>query len=191
MPYPAQTDQKTIVETARMLIERQGVEGVSLALVASELGIKAPSLYRYVTSKNALLQEVVTLTFRQLFQAYDEALQEAGADPEGRMLAICRAHRRFAHAHPETYLLAFTTTRPEQRADERVLEEMVLPVQEIMAAIAGKEQSLPALRGALALIHGFVMLELKEQLRRGGDLSQAFEASVAAYIRGWQQHEQP
>ena len=58
-------------------------------------------------------------------------------------------------------------------------------MQEIMAQITGQEQSLPALRGALALVHGFVMLELKDQLQRGRDLTMAIDASVNAYLRGW------
>jgi hypothetical protein len=43
-----------------------------------------------------------------------------------------------------------------------------------------------ALRGALALVHGYVMLELKNQFQHGGDLRLAFEASVRAYLRGWE-----
>jgi len=187
MPYPAQTDRNTIIQTARTLIEREGVEQLSLARLATELGIKAPSLYRYIPNKAALLQAVNLLTYRQLFIAYETALQVAGDDPQDRMLAIFRAHRAFAHANPETYVLAYTTTVPEQRADERVLEQMARLIQELMSAISGPERSLAALRGALALVHGFVMLELKDQLKRGGDLTQAFEESIAAYVAGWQQ----
>ena len=185
MPYPAQTDRETIIQTARALIERDGVERLSLAQLAAALGIKPPSLYRHVPGKTALLQAVNWLTFKDLFQAYDEALQAAGAEPKARLLAILRAHRAFAHANPETYILAFTTTAPEQRADERALEQLALPIQEVMAHISGPEQSLPALRGALALVHGFVMLELKEQFRRGGDLTAAFERVIEAYLAGW------
>ena len=185
MPYPAQTDRETIIQTARTLIERDGVAHLSLAHLASVLGIKAPSLYRHVPSKTALLQAVVTLTFQQLFQAYDAAQAEAGSAPKEQLLAILRAHRRFAHANPRTYVLAFTTTVPEERADPRMLERRVLPIQEVMATLSGWEQSLPALRGALALVHGFVMLELNDQFRRGGDLDAAFEAAVNVYLAGW------
>ena len=65
-PYPAQTDRESIVETARMLIERDGMDALSLALLASELGIKPPSLYRHVSSKAALLQAVIEQTYRRL-----------------------------------------------------------------------------------------------------------------------------
>lgn len=182
MPYPAQTDYETIIETARGLIEREGAASLSLTQVASTLGIKPPSLYRYITGKTTLLQAVISLTFRRLFEAYDTALAAAGDEPRARLMAILRAHRAFAHANPETYMLAFTGPAP----DERALEQMALPIQAIMTAVAGPERSLPALRGALALVHGFVMLELNHQFRRGGDLTEAFEAAIAAYLAGWQ-----
>jgi hypothetical protein len=47
-------------------------------------------------------------------------------------------------------------------------------------------QSLAALRGLLALVHGFVMLEMNNQLRRSGSLEEAFTQSAAAYLRGWE-----
>jgi hypothetical protein len=64
--------------------------------------------------------------------------------------------------------------------------EWVLPIQELMTAIVGSKESLSALRGTLSIIHGFVMLELKGQFKRGGDLTEAFEASIEAYLSGWQ-----
>lgn len=186
MPYPAQTDYQTIVQTARTLIEQEGLEQLSLARLAATLGIKAPSLYRHVANKSALLQAVIVQTFELLFQAYKRALSDAGDDPKARLLALLRAHRAFAHANPSTYMLAFTTTAPEQRMSPQALEQLVLPIQEQMAALVGAERSLTALRGALALVHGFVMLELNEQLQRGGDLSAAFDESIQAYLSGWQ-----
>ena len=58
-------------------------------------------------------------------------------------------------------------------------------VQEIMARISGAENSLAALRGSLALTHGFITLELNGQFRRGGDLSETFDQIIRAYLAGW------
>jgi AcrR family transcriptional regulator len=184
-PYPPQTDREKIIDTAGAIIESEGVENLSLANLASVFGIKAPSLYRYVRSKNDLLKAVIERTFRKLFEAYQVTLQNAGATPEEQLLALFRAHRDFAHANPNAYILAYTTTTPELRGDPAELEAQAIVVQKIMAQISGNEQSLSALRGALALVHGFVMLELKDQLQRGGDLNEAFDASINAYLRGW------
>jgi AcrR family transcriptional regulator len=115
-PYPVQTDPETIVETARRLIERDGVEDLSLARLAAQLGIKAPSLYRYFKSKTDLLQTVIEHTYRRQFQAYQEALIGKPEDPVERLKALFHAHRTFAR-QPAYLYLAYTTTDPELRTD--------------------------------------------------------------------------
>lgn len=184
MPYPAQTSREAIVDAAQTLIERDGVEQLSLAGLAAALNIKAPSLYRHVASKAALIQLVNARTFGQLFAAYDAALGAGGGQPAEQMRRILYAHRAFARAHPARYVLAFTTATAEERPDDTALEELALPIQQVMAGVSGEAASLSGLRGALALVHGFVMLELHQQLRRGGDLDSAFAAAVDAYLDG-------
>lgn len=186
MPYPAKTDPDTIIEVARGLIERDGVEALSLGVLASELGIKPPSLYRHVDSKTALMRAVNERTIRDLFAAYEVALRKAGNLPEEKLLTVLRAHRKFAHANPVTYLQAFAGS-VGQRGDEETLVQLVLPIQDIMAGIVGEADSLTALRGALALAHGFVSLELNQQFQRGGNLTTAFEATIDAYLTGWRE----
>ena len=186
-PYPARTDRQQIIEAALELIERKGVENLSLNGVAAKTGVKTPSLYNHISGKKDLLRAVIERTFRELFAAYQPALQAEGTSAEERLRRVFRLHRNYAHAHPNAYILAYTTCDPDLRADPVELEGQALALQGVMAEISGEERSLPALRGALALAHGFVMLELREQLQRGGDLGQAFEASVEAYLRGWEQ----
>jgi AcrR family transcriptional regulator len=186
-PYPAQTNRETIIRTAASLVEREGVDGLLLSQVASELGIKSPSLYRHFSNKAALIQAVIELTFDRLYEAYQTALRNENGHPKERLMDIFHAHRDFAHANPNNYILAYTATDPDLRTDPAKLEQQAITIQAIMTQISGEEGSLSALRGALALVHGFVMLELKDQLQRGGDLRLAFEASVEAYLLGWQQ----
>jgi TetR/AcrR family transcriptional regulator, tetracycline repressor protein len=50
---PVSQDQ--IVETAMVLLERDGIEGVSFRKLAAELGVSAPTLYWHVDSKRRLL----------------------------------------------------------------------------------------------------------------------------------------
>jgi AcrR family transcriptional regulator len=185
MPYPAQIDRERLLAAAEQLIESGDAAELSLNVLASALGVKAPSLYRYVAGRDALLQAVNARTITRLFDAYGAALDQAGGDTLRELVAVLHAHRMFAHANPRTYMLAFTTSSPAQRPDPAQLVQLVLPLQARMAALVGAEHSLTALRGALALVHGFVMLELNSQLQRGGDLNAAFAASVEAYLAGW------
>jgi hypothetical protein len=111
-----------------------------------------------------------------------------GDTPHARLTAICHAYRAFAHRWPLTYGLNFANLNDSLRPDDAELEGVALPLQTLMAEIAGAAQAHAALRGMQALIHGFVMLELNGQFRRGGDLDAHFAQVVTAYLSGWTQH---
>jgi AcrR family transcriptional regulator len=184
MPYPGQIDQAQIVAQARTMIEAEGVEALSLQKLATALGVKAPSLYRHVGNRAALLRAVNEGTIAELIAAMQEAGNQQTGTPQAQLLAILQRFRHFAHAHPHCYLLFFTAQIGDTRPDEAWLVELVLPLQALMAQITGAAGALSALRGALALAHGFVMLELHQQLQRGGDLAAAYTQAITAYLRG-------
>src|SRR5215475_9638146 len=184
-PYPAQVDSEKIASKAREMIEAEGIDQLSLARLAAELGIKAPSLYRHVASKAELLRAVNTLTSQELVAAL--LVDDHGpTSPRERLQHVALAYREFAHRYPVTYRLAFSNTVPESQPDASLLEALALPVQDSWAAVFGPENSLAALRGAWALIHGFVTLELDGQFQRGGDLNATFDLVIDAYIAGWE-----
>jgi AcrR family transcriptional regulator len=184
MPYPTQIDPDCILEKTRELVEREGVEQLSLQKLASALGVKAPSLYRYFSSKTDLLRTLNLQTIALLTSSIDHAASKS-VDAQVRLLVMARAWRAFSQAFPQTYTLAFTNTNPEIQPDPRFLEKMAIPIQEVMAEISGQAGSLSALRGLWALIHGFLLLEISKQFRRGGDLEEAFVLSIEAYLKGW------
>ena len=114
-----------------------------------------------------------------MFVAFHEVLSDISAGPAERLRSVAYAFRSFAHQHPRRYVLAMTAEVAVTRPDEDLLVEMILPIQAIMAELTGEAASLSALRGFLALLHGFVMLEVHQQLQRGGDLDAAFDDSLA------------
>ncbi len=185
MPYPAQVDYNSLIETAHQMIEDDGLETLSLSKLAAAFDVKAPSLYKHVKNKAVLLREVNLLTQRRLVEYVLGAAQKSGDDPRARILALMNAYREFAHQNPHTYPLAYHFTDAETQPDPDALLQLALPVQNEMAAIVGEPDSLAALRGAWALVHGFVMLELGGQFQRGGDLPATFEKALQAYLDGW------
>jgi AcrR family transcriptional regulator len=184
MPYPGQVEPAQIVEQARAMIEAEGAEALSLHKLATALGVKAPSLYRHVGHKAELLRAVNAGTVTQLLAALHDVDSQRTTPPQAQLLAIFQAFRRFAHAYPQSYQLLFTAQPGATRPDEGWLVEMVLPLQALVAQIVGEAKSLSALRGALALAHGFVLLELNQQLQRGGDLEEAYGQAITVYLRG-------
>ena len=185
MPFPGQVTKDLIVQKAHQLIESEGVDALSLAKLAKDLGVKAPSLYRHIGNKEKLLQEVNGLTLQELFSNIYNALEpQANANVEQQLLTVAKVYREYGLSHPHTYHLFSSSAPGNGRPDESILLQLILPLQALMAELCGETQSLTALRGLLAQIHGFVMLELNEQLQRGGDLSTVYEDVVTIYLRG-------
>ncbi len=183
-PFPSKINLDSIVQTTIDMIETEGVDKLSVNKLAERLGVKTPSLYRYVNNKTDLLRAVNEATIAALFQSLTPVLEITG-DTQTKILTVACEYRNFALANPVAYGLVYTNTIAELRPDESEAVRGVLPFQGLMAQISGEADSLTALRGLLALIHGFVMLELAGQLRRGGDLEAAFIRCVEAYITGW------
>jgi TetR/AcrR family tetracycline transcriptional repressor len=61
----------TIVAKALELLNRDGLDGVTLRRVASELNVQAASLYWHVQSKRELLDEMAEEMLRSHFVSYD------------------------------------------------------------------------------------------------------------------------
>lgn len=183
MPYPSQIDRDGIIETARELIETQGLEAVTLRAVAYAMGVKAPSLYRYVKNKNAMLIAINEMTSRALVEVMMQAADNA-APLLDRLVMVAQAYRQYAHANPVCYELAMSSN-PDIQPAQDVRVQLVLPLQALFAELTNEADSLVALRGAYAFLHGWVSLEIGRQLRRGGDLDAHFEQSFRAYLSGW------
>jgi AcrR family transcriptional regulator len=91
MPYPSQITPESIIQKAAEMGEQDGVEQLSLAKLASALGVKAPSLYRHVSNKDALLQAVNLQTLQRLFAEFEAALASVGGDAAEQLTAVLLA----------------------------------------------------------------------------------------------------
>jgi len=185
MPYPAQFRREDAIIIARDLIETDGVDGVSLARLAAALGIKAPSLYKHFADKDALLREINTLTWRDLTTVMRSACDDV-ENPRACLTAMATAFRAYVLAHPTIYARAFDSASPATAPDPAELEALALPLQAAVAAVVGETNSLAALRGLWAMVHGFLLLEIGGKFQRGGNLEAAFQVAVAAYVNGWE-----
>jgi AcrR family transcriptional regulator len=95
---------------ARALLVKDGHQAVTLRAIARDLGITAPALYRYYSSREDLMQHL-----RQDICADAAAELRVGidrvpdGDPIGQLLAACRGFRRWALAHPQEFTLVFAS----------------------------------------------------------------------------------
>jgi AcrR family transcriptional regulator len=99
---------REIKETARRVLVEHGVDGLALRAVAREMGMTAPALYRYFSSREDLVEHVVVDLYDELSD-YMEAARDATvpARPAPQLLAVSRAFRSWATTHHAEFGLLF------------------------------------------------------------------------------------
>ena len=106
MPTPDRTSVADIVAAARDILESTGLPGLTMAAVAARVGVRAPSLYKRVGSRDELVGLVADATVQDLgdrLQQLDRAAGgQSGGGPEGacsRIPGLRPATTGGLHAH--------------------------------------------------------------------------------------------
>lgn len=96
-----------ILDAARNLFARDGIEAVSMRKIASAIGYTPAALYVHFASKEDLIRALCRHDFTSLTEAQRKVA--AVADPVERIKRIGHAIVRFAGAHPNHYRFMFMT----------------------------------------------------------------------------------
>jgi AcrR family transcriptional regulator len=121
---------------------------LSLRAVARDLDIVASALYRYFPSRDALLTALIIDAYDALATAATEADAAVPRDDlRGRWLAVCRAVRTWALAHPAEYGLLYGAPVPGYAAPPDTVEpasKVILLLVDIVVDGLGRLQPLKA-----------------------------------------------
>jgi AcrR family transcriptional regulator len=100
-------------------LQAGGPAGISLRAIATDLGLTPTAIYRYVTSREDLLTQLLIDGWSALGQAAEDADRACDRDqPVARFLATGRAVRSWALAHPAEWDLLFGRPVPGYVAHE-------------------------------------------------------------------------
>src|SRR5215212_5390785 len=99
---------REIKQTARRVLVEHGVDGLALRAVAREMGMTAPAIYRYFTSREDLVENVVGDLYDELCDVL-ESVRDAAvpATPGVQLLQVARAFRTWAITHRPEFGLLF------------------------------------------------------------------------------------
>lgn len=91
-------DKGTIIEVAARLADEEGIANVTLKVLAAELGVKPPSLYKHFRGGlDELNKEIMLYGWRSLEK--DITKSAIGKAKDDAIKAICYAYRNFVHEH--------------------------------------------------------------------------------------------
>lgn len=102
------------LKTALRIIERDGVEQLSLREVARRLNVSHQAPYKHFPSRDHILAAIAS----RAFETFATHLDARGkhADPESDLRSLGTAYLAYAAAHPLNYRLMFSTPLPDPAA---------------------------------------------------------------------------
>jgi AcrR family transcriptional regulator len=164
--------RRALLQEAVRIIQKKGVDGLTLRVVGARLGVSRTALYRHFADKSALLAAVATEGFRMLrvalVEAWDKHGQSGSAFEEMGM-----AYVRFAVANPSHYRVMFgghveANTDPDGAQEGagafHVLVDALL-AQQAQGSVRA-EDPLRLAQFVWATVHGIAMLAIDGLLER-------------------------
>jgi AcrR family transcriptional regulator len=170
MPAIAKTGPDEIVDAARALLEQHGLDGLTMMAVAERVGVRAPSLYKRVGDRRALLELVVHATAEDLAGRAEAARHR---DPVDTIRAQADGLRAFAHEQPAAFGLLFGV-HGAPTPDPADTARTVQPLLEATTELVGDAHALDAARLVVAWANGFITMELAGAFRLGDDVERAW-----------------
>ena len=159
--------QREILDTARELLARDGLEALSLGTVAKAIGIKTPSLYKHFGSRADLEAALIATGLQELAETLEASAED--------LHSLGAAYRAYALANPELYRLMTAGPLPRGRLPEGLEARAALPMQKALPD--------PHLaRAAAALAHGLVSLEIAQRFPPWSKLEKSWARALDALL---------
>ena len=176
-------DAERVVDAAAGIADAEGLEAVTLARVAGELGVRAPSLYNHVDGRDDVLRAIAVRGVRELTSALREAA--VGRSSADALTAAARAYRAYARAHPGR---SAATVAAPPRGDEEHRAAASEAVDVMLAVMRGwdleGDDAIHAVRAFRSAVHGFVAIEAADGFGMAVDVDASFDRLVASLAGG-------
>ncbi len=180
---------EAVIDAAAAIADSEGLEAVTLARIATRLGVRPPSLYKHVDSLDSVRR---ALALRGLREANDRLRQATiGKARDDALFALAHAYWQFAKDRPGLYAASLRAAGPGENDIATAGEAMVGTVLAVLAGygVTG-DDGLHATRGLRAIIHGFVSLDAAGGFRLKLDLDKSFDRLLGAFARDLAAREQ-
>lgn len=157
--------REDVVAAAVRIGDRDGLDGLTVAAVAAEVGCRPPSVYHHVDGLDGLVRALTLVAADHL----TSELQQAGREAHGleRLRAMLLAAHRWGVDHPGRFDALHRHVDP--RADPDLAEAragVLLPVQDVLVELGVPvERRAPVLAALVAAVRGCIAAELDA----GGD----------------------
>jgi len=165
-------DRDIVLSTAEALVDRDGWRALTMTALASELGVKVPSLYNHVPNLEALRGQLQNRTLREIGILLNrKAMGRAG---ELAMRALAAEFRRYAQEHPGRYDLAMQAP-VDLEGFAAASVDAGAALHAVIRSYGIDDSTLELQLSAFAALHGVLVLEHAGWFPPGVDADQVFD----------------
>ncbi len=174
---PLNTDR--VVTAAMAMADDVGLNTLTLAAVAAQLGVRQPSLYKHVDGLASLRQLITVRAKADLADVLAHAA--VGKARDAALVAVAHAYRAWALQHRGLYAAIEQPARPEDPEDEAVSTRLVQILAAVMSGYGLDDDDVTdAIRAFRAAVHGFVSLETAGGFALPASTDRSFDRLVHA-----------
>lgn len=154
-------DRQRILEAGAEFIEQYGPRHLTMRRLGTELGVEAMSLYRYIPSRENLLDGIVEVVIDELYKD-PEVYPEPRHGWQDYLLRLAHGLRRLALAHPQVFPLIATrpTEAPWVRPPLRSLRWVESFLKALTSAGFSDQAAVDAYRAFSSFLLGHLLLEV-------------------------------
>lgn len=154
-------DLDLILKTGAELIEDESIHQLSMRNLAARLGVQAMSLYRYVPSRDVLIDGIVDLVLQDL-ENNPEVPKTATDGWEDFIRRLSYGFRKVAHEHPQVFPVV--ATRPPEAPWIRPPMRSLTWIDRFLGALRengfSEDSAVRAYRAYSSFLLGHLLLEL-------------------------------
>ncbi|CCK25924.1 hypothetical protein BN159_1545 [Streptomyces davaonensis JCM 4913] len=171
--------RERVLTSALELVDREGLSALSMRRLGGELGVEAMALYRYASSKDALLDGLVEALYLELEERLAD-LTDGEPDWRAALHRIARATYEVCLAHPQAVPLLSTRMLavPLARRPPAVLRDHERVLTLLRDAGLDEARCTAVFRAFTAWLLGYVAVELREMVDNPEESDPAFRLGL-------------
>ena len=167
-----------VLQEGLRLLDEEGVAAVSLATLATRLGVKRPSLYNHVSSTEALRDGLLILVLDDVAQAVEKTLSRSG---RAALMELMQTLRAYVVRYPrriDLLLLSAEGGGPELRHAAERLYSLVMNVLADYGLTGAR--AVHAVRTLRALWLGFSLIDTQGGYAMDVPVEESFRFAMEA-----------
>lgn len=174
-------DRPRILQAAIVLVDAEGLTALSMRRLGRQLGVEGMALYRYVPSREDLLDGVVETVIDELYADPEVHLLPQHSWQE-YLLRLAHGVRRMALTHPQVFPLVATRppSAPWVRPPLRSLRWVESLMQGLMSQGFSAKDAVHAYRAFSSFLLGHLLLEVSAMGVDIGPIDEPDPAQAAA-----------